>query len=541
VAFGERVGGTPTYIGQQYNFGVYAGIPYEPITVIVSAYTNIMNGTNARYAGETIFAAPNLQFTNQFNVFLTNGFQITGTNYDVNGAVTTNNFGLNTVLSYTPALTWGATVATGYAYDPQVEFLELGVQYGLNPVWKLYGPDLNGKYGGLNGVGGLEGFSPAIYQFVPTISDARGNVLAEVTNGVVAWSPSRLTGYGAVPDYRPVALANGADIGQSSAWRGRWPDITGYCELGLRPYDPISGRWLTYDAVWNEFDPNCYTFTGGDPINGFDSDGRINVNYYLNGSDQNNFSVATTQPILFSAGGDDSLADYIHDQHFAMAMNYISSTSPRDSVEFDEVLTGQRDWDSLDDKDQMLQQGLQGALSTIALVAPILDIVGLPELSLATDAGESSEFSLSASSDLADTTIISDQGAPSSRQIIAQSFMKINTPLNDDTISKFIQGIDLEEEVQVVTIPAGTPVVQYQVPGAATGYFFAPLGTPANMLGIDASGRIGNIYVTTQDTTVLQSTAADTSGMQNLPPSARGPGGGTQYFAPDNSVFIRNQ
>ena len=23
-------------------------------------------------------------------------------------------------------------------------------------IWKLYGPDLNGEYGGLNGVGGLE-------------------------------------------------------------------------------------------------------------------------------------------------------------------------------------------------------------------------------------------------------------------------------------------------------------------------------------------------------------------------------------------------
>ena len=45
-------------------------------------------------------------------------------------------------------------------------------------------------------------------------------------------------------------------------------------QFGLRPYDPVSGRWLTYDSVWNERDPNDYTFCGGDPINGFDADGR---------------------------------------------------------------------------------------------------------------------------------------------------------------------------------------------------------------------------------------------------------------------------
>jgi RHS repeat-associated protein len=159
-------------------------------------------------------------------------------------------------------------------FDPQVEFLELGVSYGDQTVWKLYGPDLDGTYGGMNGTGGLDGVSPYLNLFNPTISDFRGNILAEVTNGVVSWNPARPTGYGAVPGYRPAAFANGADMAQSSAWRGREVDITGYYQIGLRPYDPISGRWLTYDSVWNERDPNYYTFVGGDPINGFDPDGR---------------------------------------------------------------------------------------------------------------------------------------------------------------------------------------------------------------------------------------------------------------------------
>ncbi len=69
-------------------------------------------------------------------------------------------------------------------------------------------------------------------------------------------------------------------MAQSSAWRGRWVDITGYYQIGLRPYDPVSGRWLTYDSVWNERDPNYYTFAGGEPIMGFDSDGRLTSQYY---------------------------------------------------------------------------------------------------------------------------------------------------------------------------------------------------------------------------------------------------------------------
>ena len=51
-------------------------------------------------------------------------------------------------------------------YDPQVEFLELGVSYGNTTEWKLYGPDLNGVYGGLNGTGGHRLRLFAVSEFV---------------------------------------------------------------------------------------------------------------------------------------------------------------------------------------------------------------------------------------------------------------------------------------------------------------------------------------------------------------------------------------
>jgi RHS repeat-associated protein len=165
-------------------------------------------------------------------------------------------------------------------YDPQVEFLELGVSYGETTEWKLYGPDLSGTYGGLNGVGGLDAVSPYLNTFNPVISDYRGNILGEATNGAVAWNPSRPTGYGTVPGYRPPALGHGADIVLASTWRGRWPDVTGYYNLGLRLYDPVAGMWLSYDSTWNARDPNYLTFAGGDPINGFDSDGRLGKGFY---------------------------------------------------------------------------------------------------------------------------------------------------------------------------------------------------------------------------------------------------------------------
>jgi hypothetical protein len=41
-------------------------------------------------------------------------------------------------------------------YDPQVEFLEIGVAVNGVVAWKVYGPDLNGTYGGMQGTGGLE-------------------------------------------------------------------------------------------------------------------------------------------------------------------------------------------------------------------------------------------------------------------------------------------------------------------------------------------------------------------------------------------------
>jgi RHS repeat-associated protein len=189
---------------------------------------------------------------------------------------------LNRRLSTTSILVTNGVAFTAFPntinqyYDPQADCLELGVAYGTKMIWKLYGPDLDGVYGGLNGRGGFDGYTTALGLFLPTICDFRGNVLGYVTNSsAVIWNPARPTAYGAVPGYRPVALGNGANVPQSSAWGGLWPDITGYYNFHQRVYDPITGHWLSGDPSWNEHDPNWYTYCGGDPVNRADPEGML--------------------------------------------------------------------------------------------------------------------------------------------------------------------------------------------------------------------------------------------------------------------------
>jgi RHS repeat-associated protein len=129
----------------------------------------------------------------------------------------------------------------------------------------------------LNATGGLDGLADDFGIFKPVIADARGNILAsyEPASGEVVWNMSRPTGYGAVPEYRPVALADNGDVAAACAWRGRWPDLSGLYWFGSRYYDPVAGRFISFDPVYDQLNPCGYSFAGGDPINYFDADGRL--------------------------------------------------------------------------------------------------------------------------------------------------------------------------------------------------------------------------------------------------------------------------
>lgn len=128
--------------------------------------------------------------------------------------------------------------------------------------------------------------------------------------------------------------------------------------------------------------------------------------------------------------------------------------------------------------------------------------------------------------------------SPAENQAAAQNFYNSNTDWSPEKIDSHLEGIDFSKPVDPdYTIPKGTNVVQYQVPGRPTGRYFAPVGTPPEELGIDPTGRVAQVYTTTEDITVLKSTAADTTGKPGIPASAQGKGGGTQFFTPDSSKF----
>jgi hypothetical protein len=100
VAFGERVGGTPLYFSQPYSFGIYAGDPaVSNQPVVIQAYYR----SNYQLAGTVSLYPPSTANTNAWNCYTTNGFEMT-----------TNAFGLTTVLSGARSLSWGENSYGGY-------------------------------------------------------------------------------------------------------------------------------------------------------------------------------------------------------------------------------------------------------------------------------------------------------------------------------------------------------------------------------------------------------------------------------------------
>ena len=110
-------------------------------------------------------------------------------------------------------------VAISQYYDPAVEFLELAVAVNGVTTWKL----LDGG-GGLNATGTFGQYAS------PIISDVRGNGYAAYQQNSLNWYSSRVTAYGAVPGYRPIALTNGRH------WRIPAPGTAN----GLTPWKPAN-------------------------------------------------------------------------------------------------------------------------------------------------------------------------------------------------------------------------------------------------------------------------------------------------------------
>ncbi|HEY3914783.1 MAG TPA: RHS repeat-associated core domain-containing protein, partial [Verrucomicrobiae bacterium] len=178
------------------------------------------------------------------------------------------NFAVNTVTNT------ALTMTVDSYYDPQVKYGEVAVALNGQRTWKVLGPDANGSYGGMHGVGGLEAtVQESDATIVPVVNDCQGNVLGSISTTNLTWNPIRVSAYGPVMGYRPAIPAFGVPLADTLVWRSRWMDPTGYYQLGARPYDPVAGHFLSADPLGHESSMDLYSFCNGDPLNGFDPTG----------------------------------------------------------------------------------------------------------------------------------------------------------------------------------------------------------------------------------------------------------------------------
>lgn len=171
-------------------------------------------------------------------------------------------------------------------YDPQVEFLEVGVAVDGVRTWKLHGPDLNGHYGGLQGIGGLEAvIDESTGGVISLVSDAFGNVVGTANGSTLTWNPARVGSYGVLPgSTAPVFGESGVTLAAATLWRSQRIDPTGLYYLGARYYEPLSARFVSTDPLGHGASMDLYSYANGDPCNGLDPTGRVGVSGSLSGN-----------------------------------------------------------------------------------------------------------------------------------------------------------------------------------------------------------------------------------------------------------------
>jgi len=191
-----------------------------------------------------------------------------------------------TILTVTNGVSLTGQLKTiDHYFDPEREFLEVGAADNGRVTWKIHGPDLNGRYGGLNGIGGYEAYCPGPEFFCPFLFDSQGNLhgVYDQSHATISWFPSRVTGYGAVPGYLPPPFAAGAGLDSGRAWHNRGVEISGLIWMGARFYDPVAGRFISPDPFGHASSTELYSYVGGDPANRVDADGRIGKGMLLAG------------------------------------------------------------------------------------------------------------------------------------------------------------------------------------------------------------------------------------------------------------------
>jgi RHS repeat-associated protein len=289
---------------------------------------------------------------------------------------------------------------------------------------------------------------------------------------------------------------------------GVMTDANGLYYHRARYYSPTLRRFINQDVTLGDIGTaaslNRYAYANGNPVSMVDPFGLMASDLSATGADVAGQLWAALQ------------------QYYYNPQDFI--TVPANALNTLTQATAQAigDW-----ADENIGTGLSTGITTAAPFLAFVATDGISEVAGGVELAEEGE-ALAGAAD-ADTI--------AARQAIAKDFYQ-SAGMDDAKLESHLAGIDFTQPVDVVTIPKGSQLVQYQLPGAPTGSYFAPVGMPANTLGIYTSGRVGTTFTAAEDSLVLRSSANSMNITWEVDGwNIQAQGGGTQYFARNPTLF----
>lgn len=190
-----------------------------------------------------------------------------------------DSFGRRLKTVYTPMIADAPVTAETQTilsyYDPDVEFLEIGVKLNDAPVtWKAYGPDKDGTYGGLQGIGGLEAIITPTKTY-SVINDALGHTVAMHDGTDTKTNLVTSGAFGPLPGNQNLYLSSERDLAEVTNWLGKRMDPTGLYYMGMRDYDYTTGCFISPDPYGHFGSWDLHSYANNDGINFCDPDGRL--------------------------------------------------------------------------------------------------------------------------------------------------------------------------------------------------------------------------------------------------------------------------
>jgi RHS repeat-associated protein len=132
----------------------------------------------------------------------------------------------------------------------------------------IWGTDLSGSMQGAAGVGGLIAVKPSGSDVLFAAYDGNGNVSALVDATTAANVAQYAYGpFGELLQISPTGTNNLSPMRFNTAYTDDESDLVAF---GRRPYNPLTGRWLTREPLGEKEAPNLCALECNDPIDHFD-------------------------------------------------------------------------------------------------------------------------------------------------------------------------------------------------------------------------------------------------------------------------------